>query len=529
MRVIDLKAISLLGGLTLTVMEPCRVVIVDDEILIRQGIKHYFNWEEQGFLVVGEASNGQEALDLVESVKTHIIITDIVMPIMDGEELTKIVKERHPDIEMIILSSFGEFDYVRSTFQSGAVDYILKPKLEAEGLLKALHTAANRIPTLNLKENKAEVDVSVDQIIDKLISGFNTYYDQEAINHHFPHSHYYLLGVDKKDQSIQTVAYMKEEIERAFAKYFSHVVSHFVKSDKKTLIFLININKVDMVKIVPLITEMTETKADIRFVLSEVFTDLPEVAKVYNESLLKLIQCRFYLPERPVILHEKLLKAPSENVHFNLESFTEELKREHFEAAFSYLKDHVKILNDCYTMDIFEYKSFFNNIIFNVTILLRNMEYNVKVLEDKKYSYITSIDEASETKVVVDHLEQFIEVAKNCISTKQIDLGNPNMKKLMEYISDHYMEPLSLSKVANHFHFNPSYLSSYFATHNHEGFIEYLNKVRIEEATKLLRTGKFTISEISAIVGYSDHSYFCKVFKKIKGLSASKYRRKQYK
>src|SRR3954471_14313925 len=116
-------------------------------MLIRQGIKHYINWEQEGFLIVGEASNGQEALELVETTNPHIIITDIVMPIMDGEELTRIVKERYPYIEIIILSSFGEFDYVRSTFQNGVVDYILKPKLNADGLLKALKTASSRIPS----------------------------------------------------------------------------------------------------------------------------------------------------------------------------------------------------------------------------------------------------------------------------------------------------------------------------------------------------------------------------------------------
>ena len=122
-----------------------RVLIVDDELLIRQGIKHYLNWEQEGFSIVGEAANGKEALALIESTKPHILLTDIVMPIMDGEELTKTVKERYPSIEIIILSSFGEFDYVRSTFQSGVVDYILKPKLDAAGLLNALDRKSTRL------------------------------------------------------------------------------------------------------------------------------------------------------------------------------------------------------------------------------------------------------------------------------------------------------------------------------------------------------------------------------------------------
>lgn len=102
--------------------ELCKIIIVDDEILIRQGIKHYINWEQEGFQIVGEASNGKEALEIIERNQPQIVITDIVMPFMDGEELTRIVKSKYPDIEIIILSSFGEFDYVRSTFL-GSIRY----------------------------------------------------------------------------------------------------------------------------------------------------------------------------------------------------------------------------------------------------------------------------------------------------------------------------------------------------------------------------------------------------------------------
>ncbi|WP_416149965.1 response regulator transcription factor [Salipaludibacillus sp. HK11] len=511
--------------------ELCRVVIVDDETLIRQGIKHYFDWEEEGFLIVGEASNGQEALDLVESVTPHIIITDIVMPIMDGEELTKIVKEKYQNIEVLILSSYGEFDYVRSSFQSGVVDYILKPKLEADTLLKALKTAASRVTGLNMKEKHGNVDMSVDRIIDKLISGFEVNFDKEEMRQFLPYSNYFLLGIDinnlKSEQSLPILNEIKEKFELASQNNQFQTVFHFFKSHQNTLFFLINRNSNELDNIVVYISKVI--KANVSYVLSDVFTDFSHLEKVYNESLSKLIKCRFYYPERTVMIHEQMLKAPAKLVHFNLERFTEELKRERFEAAFSYLDKHVQLITEIRSMDIFEYKSFFNNIIFTITILLRNMDYNVKDLEKKKYSYMTSIDEASTAKEVVYQLDQFVDESRHCIFKQQSEAENPNMKMLIEYISDHYMEPMSLSEIAKHFHFNPSYLSSYFAAHNKEGFIEYLNKIRIEEAIKLLRSSSSSISEISGMVGYSDHSYFCKVFKKIIGLSPSQYRRKQYK
>lgn len=77
-------------GEYMTTKELSKIVIVDDEILIRQGIKHYLNWEQEGFQIVGEASNGKEALEIIERTHPNIVLTDIVMPIMDGEELTPI-------------------------------------------------------------------------------------------------------------------------------------------------------------------------------------------------------------------------------------------------------------------------------------------------------------------------------------------------------------------------------------------------------------------------------------------------------
>ncbi|MFK4997272.1 response regulator [Bacillus sp. N9] len=118
--------------------ERYKVLIVDDEQLIRQGIKHYVNWEQEGFQIVGEAANGKEALEIIKQTDPHIVITDIVMPVIDGEELTRIIKKDYPHIQVIILSSYSDFDYVRSTFQSGVSDYILKPKLNGPELLTAL-------------------------------------------------------------------------------------------------------------------------------------------------------------------------------------------------------------------------------------------------------------------------------------------------------------------------------------------------------------------------------------------------------
>ncbi|MFF2446966.1 response regulator [Neobacillus sp. NPDC058068] len=507
----------------------CKILIVDDEILIRQGIKHYLDWEKEGFVIVGEASNGQEALEVIEGTDPHIILTDIVMPIMDGEELTKIVKKKYPQIEIIILSSFGEFDYVRSAFQSGVVDYILKPKLDGQSLLKVLKSAASKIPAIQDWDKEGRAQLSIRHIIHKLISGYEVNYEVESITNVFPKSHYCLVGFDLKrhpdKNNAELLSALKKKIEFGIEVYLGKTAYYSFTYEQNILVYLLNINSDNKKDVLTLAQQATGYEPGIGVVLTEEFEDFSRMGIVFKTSLLKLIDYRFYLSKRSSLFKQDLPEPPSCDT-FNLDWFTSEMKRKHFDSAFDYLLEHVAALSKCYTFDIFEYKSFFGNIIFNITILLGNMEYDVKELESSKYTYFNSIDDVSTAEEAVQLLKRFIAEVHKCLVAMPNQQENINMRKLQEYIIDHYAEQITLTEVAKHFHFNPSYLSSYFSTHNKEGFIEYVNKIRIEEATKLLIHEDISISEISSMVGYSDHSYFCKVFKKMKGLSPSQYKRK---
>lgn len=147
----------------------CRVLIVEDEFIMRQGIKHMINWESEGFTIVGEATNGKEALDLIEEVRPNIIISDIVMPILDGVDFSKLVQKKYPEVQIVILSSYDKFEYVKDTLLSGAVDYILKPTLTPANLIKTLKKAVNRIPGMKLIKND---DEDYHSFIEKYILGY---------------------------------------------------------------------------------------------------------------------------------------------------------------------------------------------------------------------------------------------------------------------------------------------------------------------------------------------------------------------
>ncbi|WP_379134784.1 response regulator [Paenibacillus sp. sgz500958] len=514
----------------------CKVIIVDDEILVRQGIKYVLDWEREGFRIVGEASNGQEALDLIRSLKPHIVITDIVMPVMDGEELTRIVKKDFPEIEVIVLSSFSEFHYVRSTFQNGVADYILKPKLEAESLLNVLKKTMGRIPSLALNESAENVEqalFSVDSALSRVVSGYDTKADYEVLRGHFPHELFYYFGVDLRlppSSDGMSLEWLKGTVTNELGQRLSGTILQLIPGEPGKLLFLLNLAEASKgeasIAIRELAQDLSESETELRWSLSRVFRDWGEAANVYQESYQKLQQYRFFFPHSVLLIHDDLPKQPSMEVdRFQMAHFTEQVKRLQLEDAFSDLRAHVDMMSRQYESDVFQFKSFLGNIIFNVT----NQFNHIKALEESKYAWFRAVDEAQDVEEAINILDSFMDQViqhTNAVSGSQS--GNANMKRLLDYMEEHYAEPLSLTELARHFHFNPSYLSSLFTAQSKEGFKEHLNKIRTDKAAELLRGDDAPISDISSMVGYGDHSYFCKVFKKYTGLSPSHYRRQYY-
>lgn len=115
-----------------------RVLIVDDEALVRVGLKSMINWESYGFELIGEASDGRIALEMAKNTPPDILITDLKMPVLDGLELIRRVKKDYPNCKVIVLSSYDDFSLVREAMKLGAADYLLKLEVEPAQLINTL-------------------------------------------------------------------------------------------------------------------------------------------------------------------------------------------------------------------------------------------------------------------------------------------------------------------------------------------------------------------------------------------------------
>ncbi|WP_291652581.1 response regulator [Clostridium sp.] len=500
----------------------CKVLIVEDEFIMRQGMKHMLEWEKEGFTIVGEATNGQEALDLIEKLKPNIIISDIVMPILNGVDFSKIVQKRYPDLQIIILSSYDNFEYVKDTLLSGAVDYILKPTLNPEQLLVTLKKAVDRIPGLELVKNE---DIYYNKLIERYLLGFDSKLDVNKYLNLFPDTCFRILGINLKQsfgKNKESIKRIKRKVEEFFILNKNYAYLKLIINDE-ILLYIINYKVSNDKEIVDKIKTHIERnifpQENILFIITPKFDNIFKVKDIYNEKFIPYLAQKFYY-KSDFLLNTECIEIRSKIEKFDSNKYSNHIKSKEFNSAINMIKQYVDYAINS-MMDEYKLKNLVKNLLYNVVVSLE--PYDIET-DELRQSYFKKIDSTAYSQDFLEEINNIILELKDIIS-KKINVEEERVKEILEYINEHYDEPLELSDISKAFNFNYYYLSFYFNTHCKEGFSEYLNRIRVEKSCELLKENKLYVSEISSIVGYSDHSYFCRVFKKIVGYTPSNYRR----
>lgn len=502
--------------------ELCKVLIVDDEYIMRQGIKHLINWDKEGFLIVGEATNGEEALLMLEKIKPQIVVMDVVMPVMDGVELTKAVHEKYPEIQIIVLSGFDDFMYVKETLKNGAMDYILKPTLTAEVFLEALKKAAENIPGFNFT---GDSNLNLNHTLEWYISGYSNIFMVEDFPEFCKENNYRIFGVDINyvfGNDEDAVSKFRKDIRKLFDSI--DVIFARTEIENRNLIYVFNYDSCNEKEIIERLHTVAENVKHRNpkgfFVLSRVFDDIQDVRELYEE-IESRIDSGFYYKDLSVLHLDNCNTEKKTIPKFDYNDFSYDLRNGEYEKAmtkmYSYVKECIEARDDYEKI-----KNKAKNFIYSIIVTLEEYDVEIDIMRKKYFERIdTTIFAAEFLNELKEILDEIKSVFENSITGTDRIMGN-----ITKYIIEHYMEPLDLDTIAKQFNYNYNYLSSYFNSKNYEGFSGYLNKVRIEKACELLKKEDMPISDISYAVGYSDHSYFCRVFKKSTGYTPSVYRRR---
>lgn len=495
-------------------------MIVEDEFLMRQGLKHMISWEEEGYQVVAVASNGEEALELVEKHQPHIVVTDIKMPQMDGLQLLQILKKQYPELQVLVLSSYDDFDYVKTALMEGAVDYILKPTLNPTNFLNSLQMAVQKIPEFHLLEEKEEM--KAESVIERYLLGFTPHLEEGFLHKFFPDNTTVLFGTylfqenlpKKKSQIIKQINIF-QSTEKFPYKFF------IVSLNQETLFLMINCQEAEIKLLKESLQKLYESIHSI--LESEVFVLSP---RIYNMENFKdffwnqyepALRNRFYQKGHFFVdlnkNHEIKKKVDSiDFLEWNLL-----LQKKEFMMAFTQIEKYITMAIAA-KLEENELKNAVKNLLYT---LISEIDVDSE-LDSFRVEAILDLERASFVEEFVDVFDQISQKLKEFILTQK--QGNQRMEEILEYIETHYMEELDLKEVAKTFAFNYSYLSSYFSNEIGEGFSEYLNRLRVHKACELLETSNEPVSIIGEKVGYINSSYFSRVFKKSTGFTPREYK-----
>lgn len=535
------------------------VVIVDDEILARVGVKSLIEWESQGYQIIGEASNGSEGLKFILDKKPDIVITDIKMPVMDGLEMIQKSRENNIYTKFIVLSSYDEFELVKKAMKLGAEDYIIKLELDEQVLLKTLKPVKQKV----LKEKEKTKNESVikhninteksmrreffKKLIGNLIKNeneINCIVKQLNIDIDFNrlvcmvtriNNLYTLKKFDNKDLRLfefSVTNIIQEIINDFFAGYV------FVNSWGEVLIIISidrELNRRDYLKkvkemawtVVSMLMKYLDISTNIA--ISELHDGIAQLSQAYQEACQGLEYSFYCQSGEPVFYHElqqyktivndelELLKV---NRLFSkcldtvdkvgLETLFEELIREITIKNIS----KAQVYDLCY------------DLIYVINNQLKTEEIK-KIFPEEKYLY-GSIDKLNNKSEVINWIKDLKERLTTLIDEHKSNEHLFLIGQAKKYIHQHFNEDISLNEVARTINISSGYLSSLFKDVEDTGFNEYITDLRIKEAKRLLSNSNKKVYEISGEIGYNNPYYFSRVFKRITGQTPSEFREKKY-
>jgi two-component system response regulator YesN len=513
--------------------EYIKILVVDDEFIMRQGISHMIDWEQEGFQIIGQASNGQEALQIINETIPDIIISDVVMPQLNGIELAKVIQNNYPQIKIIILSSYSDFEYVKSSFQNGAIDYILKPSLNPAEILKTLKKISNKNNSNDDEVGKNTLNTN--NMINRLILGFDANIDYEHLNNLFTYPSFCLFGLNAKkiydnyDKRSEIIKFTINQINNEFSSYDNDQIFNIqiANIENEILVAVINFKNETYASLLNKLTDISEQVSksfnEAFFVISETFDVITNIKDKYENNFLILTQQYFY-NKNIHLLSSANFQIPAAIEKFNFKRFSEYVSIMQFQNGFNMLSEYIIAAIDTKALTEFELKTLIQNSFYNVISSLEYLNFDSMILNSLKQECFQKIDSLKYSEDLLMVYEDLINSINELIDKHENKINSHIINKIIQYIHDHYDEQLTLADVSKLFNFNYSYLSAYFSSHNEEGFNEFLNKIRIQKACDFLKQD-IPISDISNMVGYSDHSYFCKVFKKFTGLTPSNFRK----
>jgi two-component system response regulator YesN len=524
--------------------------------VVREGIKNNVAWSENGLTFCGEASDGELAYTQIRQKKPDIIITDIKMPFMNGLELSRLVKRDNPEVKIIILSGYGEFEYAKEAINIGIEEYLLKP-INAEDLLNTVKRIAEKI-VLEREEKENLLKFRKEMSENEVQSRRNFFHELIDSSHALPDilEKGRQLGIDlyasfyniilfkvtrikhRDDSFSNTLVRVSSELSQYFE---SNHILWFDRNLEGYAILLIadsteelELRQQSHIEKVKQIIQKYEKLSYFGGIgcsvnrLSELYLSFEEASRAFAY--------RFIMNESQFLESGKLgeMKKQDENPWADMaeaeyldKEIAEKFLRngelgevnyfvEGFITKFAGTAKKSLIFRQYILMDMYFITSNF--------IEKLSKENNIKLREPNQSPQQMN-EIMADYNETITYIKKLFTQAITCRNEAATKKFSNIIEETKEYIHKNYKEEeISLNSAASYVNISPSYLSSVFSQETGQTFVKYLTDLRMNKAKELLMCTNKRSSEIGSEVGYKDPHYFSYLFKKTQGCSPLQFR-----
>ena len=541
-----------------------KIFLAEDEVIVRETIKRMIPWEELGFELVGEAADGEMALPLLIRQKPDLLITDIKMPFMDGLTLAKLAKKELPELKIVILSGYDDFNYAKQAINIGVEDYLLKP-ITKNALIERLSEIRSRYEHEKTqkeyyekfqREMQAYEKNSSRDFFEALVRGsmdmMEVYKKAEKLGVDIVAEAYNILIFtmnSEEDFSGQKEGYSEWEAEslEMLEEFFSgHPSAMLFRSNIFSYGVLLKGQKESIKEItkecvgkIQGILNRKESKREWFLAVGQPVERLSQIKKSYHTASRAFSQ-RYLYGENILYYDEmEMMEHRSGQADTNDNAYLKKVDVNALNPAIlqKFLSNGIQEETENFVKDYFyaigqepmESLAFRNyvilNVRFSVITFLKGLGCDTEGMEPENTEEIL-VESGKNIENAIAYAEKMISRA---ITIRDQNSGNKNrsiLKTAVDFIDEHYMdEDISLNTAANVANVSSNHFSALFSQNMGQTFIEYLTSLRMNKAKELLRCTGMRSSEIAGEIGYKDAHYFSYLFKKTQGMTPSDYRK----
>lgn len=532
------------GGIIL----PYKIIIVDDEKIIREGLANIMDWQSIGFEVVARLKDGREALEYIERNPVDVVVTDIKMTFVSGLEVARYIFEQELDTRVVLISGYKEFEFAHQAIKYNVEHYILKPtKLnELMTIFSDIKMKLDR--AAESRKQKQMEKQYIDEVFPLLKEQFfvdlfmGVIQDKEEILKRIQ-----LIGLDfEPEKSVCCIAAIKltgydEYIKKIWMygkdKFHTAVKNYFqVQTDDIHYYPIYRVHDtIQALILIPEEMDVPEAAALIEHHFINIKSGFRELFDM--EITLEVQQSFNNIFE--IVTKRKPIMPSSGNNSFMKTINEKDLNKlmEQQKLFMSYINaGNIKaveaifdvFLNELVFMDARVIQNFVIDLFALLGNKLKDIGIDIYSATHWKFNYneILALEDIQEIRLWgKEMLNGISEYVSNSGKSSESNI----IQKVKEYLSNNYSRDISLEDAADIVFLSPTYLSRIFKQQTGDNFIDYVVRLRIEKAKELLADTQYKTYEISSLVGYKSARYFSKIFKGFTGFTPSEYRSSLYK